>query len=680
MREAPHIFIQARMSSLRQPGKVLVDISGLSTINWVVQRCLKSKLAAGVVILTSDSPADSAIEHEAKAIGIPCFRGSLDDVLGRFVAASDHIQCSGIVRITADCPLVDPEIIDEVIRIYMQNPDFDYVSNVEPPTYPDGLDVEVFSKIVLDQAAQSEIDLASREHVTVYMRKKIEASRRYNVSHTSDLSKVRFTLDTAEDLKHIREIVVQVGTLALSAPWQSFMAAYNFLNSSKTNLNYTLESLNQSESQRAYRRAKTIIPGGTQLLSKRPEMQLPELWPPYYQKAKGCNLWDLDGRCFLDCSLSGIGSVTLGYADEVVDAAVLSAVKNGSMSSLNCIEDLQLADILLDVHKWSDKVRFARSGGEAMAVAVRVARAATSKHKLLVCGYHGWHDWYLAANLSNTEALTGHLLPGLDPGGVPTVLAGSTLTFKYNSSEEFSRLFAEHKDSLAAVIMEPQRNSAPEPGFLEEIRAQTKNANVPLIMDEITAGWRLTHGGAHLIYGIEPDLAVFAKGMSNGFPMAAILGTAAIMDSLQSSFVSSTYWTERVGPVAAIATISELGRQDAAKRMTEFGQKLKLLWADVCSTYDVPVKIGGLDAIPSLTFDHAQALELKTLFTQKMLEKGILASGSFYINLEHTKINLKHYYDSFEMVMNDLGKSIKADNISGQIFGPLAHTGFSRLT
>ena len=217
--------------------------------------------------------------------------------------------------------------------------------------------------------------------------------------------------------------------------------------------------------QELYKRAKQLIPGGTQLLSKRPEMFLPEQWPSYYSKATGIEVWDLDGRRYLDMCYNGIGACILGAADPDVDAAVKDTIARGNMSTLNCPEEVELAELLCELHPWADRVRYARSGGEAMAVAARIARAATGREIVAFCGYHGWHDWYLAANLADEKSLDGHLLPGLEPAGVPRGLQGTALPFQYNRLDDLASLIQKNNVILAADVMEPIRSQEPDPAL-----------------------------------------------------------------------------------------------------------------------------------------------------------------------------------------------------------------------
>ncbi|MBT6227381.1 MAG: aminotransferase class III-fold pyridoxal phosphate-dependent enzyme, partial [Candidatus Scalindua sp.] len=325
-------------------------------------------------------------------------------------------------------------------------------------------------------------------------------------------------------------------------------------------------------------RAKTRIPGMTQLLSKRPDMFAPGVWPGYYSKAKGVEIWDLDGNRYIDMSIAGIGANILGYADEDVDTAVHEAINAGASSSLNCPEEIELADLLCTIHPWAEKVRYARSGGESMAIAVRIARAFTGKDKVAFCGYHGWHDWYLSANLGTENALGEHLMPGLSPCGVPKGLTGTAFPFRYNRIEELQTIVAKHKNDLAAIIMEPIRSERPESGFLENVRNLASETGAVFIMDEISAGFRMNSGGSHLKFGVFPDIAVFSKALGNGYPIAAIIGKEEVMDAAQNTFISSTMWTERTGLAAALATINKHRSVDAGKHLMQIGTQIQDGW------------------------------------------------------------------------------------------------------
>lgn len=442
------------------------------------------------------------------------------------------------------------------------------------------------------------------------------------------------------------------------------------------------EPQSTSKCQELYRLAKTLIPGGTQLLSKRPEMFAPDQWPGYYREAAGCQVVDLDGRSYLDMSYMGIGACLLGFNDADVTAAVVRRVQSGSMCTLNAPEELELAQLLLTIHPWAQNVRYARTGGEAMAMAVRIARARTDRDLVAFCGYHGWHDWYLAANRTRQtggDALEAHLLPGLAPRGVPSQLAGTALPFAYNNLDQLSDILRIHCDKVAAVVMEPTRHSEPAPGFLAGVKELCHKAGAVLVFDEISIGWRLTLGGAHLRLGVEPDIAVFAKAMGNGHPMAAVVGRADAMQAAQESFISSTYWTESVGPVAALATIRKMQQVDVPAHIAAIGQRFRAGLAEIAARHAVPLKLSGYPAMTYLGFDHPHALALQTLLTVRMLRHGILAGAGFYPSLAHTNQHIDQYLAAADEAFAELADAIRNNDAASRIGGPIRHSGFARL-
>ncbi|MCP4785586.1 MAG: aminotransferase class III-fold pyridoxal phosphate-dependent enzyme [Fuerstiella sp.] len=437
--------------------------------------------------------------------------------------------------------------------------------------------------------------------------------------------------------------------------------------------------------QAVYREAKQIIPGGTQLLSKRPEMFAPEQWPAYYREARGCEVIDIEGRRFIDMSLSGILACLLGFSDPDVNAAVIRRVSLGAMATLQTTDEVDLAKLLLAIHPWADNARFTRAGGETMTVAVRIARAFTGRDKVAICGYHGWHDWYLAANLAasgdeeQADQLTGHLLPGLEPRGVPSGLAGSALTFRYNQLDELDAIIAEHGHELAAVVMEPTRHTDPVPGFLEGVRERCDRVGASLIFDEISIGWRLCLGGAHRQFGVNPDLAVFAKALGNGFPIGAVIGTQETMQAAQTSFISSTFWTEGVGPAAALACVRKLMSIDVPAHLAKIGTLVMEGWGDLGRRHKLPVTLPGRPEAAVLAFDHPDAAALTTLMTAQMLKHGFLAGGAFNATLAHEPRHVAAYLAALDEVFAELATAIAADDVAQRIGGPVKHSGFARL-
>jgi len=429
---------------------------------------------------------------------------------------------------------------------------------------------------------------------------------------------------------------------------------------------------------RLWRKAKRLIPGGTQLLSKRSEMFLPEQWPSYFSRAKGVEVWDLDGRRYIDTYM-GIGACILGYADEDVNEAVKRVIDEGSMCTLNSPEEVELAELLLRLHPWAEMVRYTRTGGEAMAVAVRIARAYSGRDKIAFCGYHGWHDWYLAANLADERALDGHLLPGLKPLGVPRALKGTAIPFHYNRIEELERIV--EANEIGAIVMEPQREHPPEGGFLQKVRKIADEVGAVLIFDEISSGWRMNVGGIHLLHRVDPDIAVFGKAMSNGFTMGAVIGRGEVMDVAQESFISSTYWTERIGPAAAIATIGKLRRCRVPSHVKRVGKKVMKGWGELAEEAGLRMEVAGMPALATFKLDYGEESQaVHTLFTQEMLDRGFLASKNFYTSYSHTDDVVGRYLEAVGEVFRVLARAVEEGRVRKMLRGPVAHAGFKRLT
>ncbi|MDD1651434.1 MAG: aminotransferase class III-fold pyridoxal phosphate-dependent enzyme [Methanomicrobiales archaeon] len=427
-----------------------------------------------------------------------------------------------------------------------------------------------------------------------------------------------------------------------------------------------------------WKKAKTIIPGGSQLLSKRSEIFLPDLWPSYYSRAKGISIWDLDGHRYTDMSIMGVGACILGYADPDVNRAVMGAVRDGSMATLNCPEEVELAELLLSLHPWAGMVRYARSGGEAMAIAVRIARAFSGRDTVAFCGYHGWHDWYLSSNLAEDSNLDGHLLPGLLPLGVPRGIANTAIPFEYNRLDQLEEVVEGH--DIGVIAMEPVRHHLPEPGFLEGVRKIADREDAVLIFDEITSGWRMNVGGVHATLGVPPDLAVYAKGIANGYPMAAVVGRSEVMEKAQESFISSTFWTERVGPVAALATIRKMRRLDVPSHLIRIGTEFARRIGETAGDASLLVHVAGIPPLTSFSFDHPENQVMQTLFTQEMLERDFLASKNFYVALPHTEKEIDRYMDEAAEVFSTIRAGLEKGNLKRLLRGPVAHEGFRRLT
>lgn len=387
-------------------------------------------------------------------------------------------------------------------------------------------------------------------------------------------------------------------------------------------------------------KAQQIIPGGNMLLSKNKNLFSPSFWPTYYKQVKGIKVWDLDGNKFLDFCSNGVGACTLGHSNNAVDNAVKKTINSGVMSTLNTPNEVYLAQKLIEINPWAQMVKFARSGGEANAIAIRIARSHSKREKVAICGYHGWHDWYLAANLENTNTLDDHLLSGLKVGGVPKSLSGSVYPIRYNNFDDLDILY---EQDIGTLKMEVTRNQQPKEGYLERIRDICTSKGIVLIFDECTSGFRETFGGIHAKYNIEPDICMYGKALGNGYAITAVVGKGKIMQDALLSFISSTFWTEAIGPTAALATLSEMENKKTWEILPKTGKKVKDIWERSSQTCELPILTQGIDALPTFQFLSKDPLAYKTFFTEEMLSQGFLASTLFYPTIAHTNNDLKKY-------------------------------------
>lgn len=669
-------IVQARMGSTRFPQKVMQPICSTPMIGLLLERLSKAKLIDRIILATSTDQRNEPLVQYVRALGFDTYQGSEDDVLDRYYQAARIAGANIVVRITGDCPLIDPELVDSVISLFLKN-GVDYATNTNPPSYPDGLDVAVFSFEALEIAWKNAKQPRQREHVTPYIRESSQFVR-INLTNERDYSRERWTVDEPEDLEVIRKI------FKYFSPRRDF-SWLEVITLSERHSEYFTENRHLirnegaqlSTGQKLWKRAKRVIPGGNMLLSKRAEMFLPERWPAYYSKAKGCHVWDLDDHEYIDMSIMGIGTNTLGYGHPEVDEAVRRVIDKGNMSTFNCPEEVYLAERLVELHPWADMVRLARSGGEANAIAIRIARAASGRDKVALCGYHGWHDWYLAANLGDEQSLDGHLLPGLEPKGVPRCLRGSVLPFSYNNFSELETLVREHE--IGVIKMEVSRNMGPEKGFLEDVRQLATDRDIVLIFDECTSGFRQTFGGLHKYYGVEPDMAVFGKALGNGYAISAVVGRREVMEAAQSTFISSTFWTERIGPAAALKTLEVMEREKSWERITETGRDIGRRWLALARKHNLPIQVRGLPALTSFNFMVPDMLKYKTLITQEMLKKGYLATNLIYVCTEHSPEVVDAYFDELDPIFAQIAECESGRSVDDLLEGPVCHAGFKRL-
>lgn len=669
-------IVQARMGSIRLKNKVMLPVKGVPLIETLLARLNRSKLIDKIIVATSIDPSNNSLVDFVNKCGFEVFRGPEEDVLERYYMAAKLYSPERVVRITGDCPLIDPELVDEVLRLHSKQ-EQDYSTNTLPPTYPDGLDIEVFNFHVLEKTYHDAKDKKEREHVTLYMRNSGIFNVK-NLSYSIDLSQKRWTVDQYEDYVTIKNVLEHFhprndfswhDVLALEESHPQF-----FRTNKEVNRNIGVEL---SKGQKLWHRAKRIIPGGNMLLSKHPDQFLPGKWPVYFKRAKGCKVWDLDDRVYLDMCLMGVGTNILGYGHDEVDEAVFNIVQTGNLSTLNCYEEVLLAERLVDLHSWSKMARFARTGGEANAIAVRIARAASGKDNIAICGYHGWHDWYLASNLTDKNSLSNHLLPGLEACGVPTCLKDTIHPFNYNDFDALLNIVK--TKNIGVIKMEVERNQPPKNDFLKRVRALASQHGIVLIFDECTSGFRGALGGLHKVYEVEPDIAVFGKTLGNGYAITAVIGREEVMEATSSSFISSTFWTERVGPAAALKTLEVMEKEKSYVTVTEIGKEVRKKCHALANKYELEICASGIPALLTYTFKSQNHLSYKTLITQEMLKEGFLASTSIYICTQHTPDVVKSYFEALEKVFALIKECEEGRDVESLLEVPVCDSGFKRM-
>ncbi len=646
------VIVQARYSSTRFPGKIIKKINNTTLLEILIKRLLRSKKINSIIIACTKNKLDDEIINVCKKYNVKIFRGSENDVRSRYLKASKKYKVQNIVRITSDCPLIDHKLMDALIdKFFLGN--YEYLSNTIKPTYPDGMDIEIFKSELINLSKYSKISNLDKEHVTPSFRNK-KKYKIYNFESKKDYSNLRLTVDTEEDFLFLENLLKKFN--------YDFMTPLKkILNFSHKNKNFfkknNLEKRNLGMKlnlgQKYWIRANNIIPGGTMLFSKNPDLHLPQLWPAYFSRAKGINIWDLENKNYKDIFLMGVGTNTLGYSYLPIENKIKQNLFKSNMSSLNSIEEILLAEKLIDMHKWAEKVKFTRSGGEANAVAIRIARAYSKKTNIAICGYHGWHDWYLSTNLSNKKNLDNHLIKNLSINGVPKNLKNTVFPFEYNNYQQLKKLVEDK--NIGIIKMEVERNDVPKNNFLKKIRELCNKKNIILIFDECTSGFRESFGGLHLNYNVNPDILILGKALGNGYAINAILGNKDIMNASNKTFISSTFWTERMGPIAALETLKQMEKIKSWELISNIGKNIKKNWLKISKNNGLKIKVQGLDALPNFIFNSKNHNAYKSYISQEMVKKRILASNTVYTCISHGNKDLRNYFD----ILNNIFKNIK---------------------
>ena len=667
-------IIQSRMGSSRLPGKTLADLNGKPMLERFIERVRASRRVREVIIATTNEPRDDVLAEFARERGLRVYRGSERDVLDRFYQAAKQYGVETIVRVTPDCPLIDPGVIDAVVEKHRSG-DYDYTSNTVRHTFPDGLDVEVFSFAALERAWKEASQATEREHVTPYL-KRPERFKLGSLESSEDLSACKWSVDTDRDLAFAREVYSRLSSNGRIFPWNEILelvrkepalAAIN--QESIVNEGYYKSLLNNPPVELKARslrrgaawqeRAKKVIPGGSQTLSKGPTQFVQGVAPGFLTRGQGAHVWDADGNEYIDYAM-GLGPMILGYNHPAVNEAVERQLKEGSVFSLPHPLEVELAEQLAEIIPCAEMTRFGKNGSDVTSGAVRLARAVTGRDLVVCCGYHGWQDWFIGTTTRNL--------------GVPETVRTLTRPFEYNNLDSLRKIFRENPGRVACVILEPVGVLSPEKGFLEEVQELARREGALLIFDEMLTGFRLAVGGAQQYFGVTPDLACFGKAMANGLPLSALVGRRQLMEQMERVFFSFTFGGETLSLAAALATVKELRAQPVILHLWDKGKQLQ-------DGFNVLARILGVEknaacvGLPPRTWmrftDQAgkESLALKSLFQQECCKRGVLFTSVHNMSWAHGQAEVDHTLEVYRDALRILAEAVKQKDVEKRLEG-----------
>ncbi len=681
-------IVQARMSSSRFRGKMLAGVGPALTplAVWVMGRAAAIPRVDGVVLATSTDPGDDALAQAVAASGHAVFRGSLDDVLARFLGAAEYQGAEAAVRLTGDCPLLDPDVVGQVVARFRAG-GLAYASNVSPPSFPDGLDCEVVSIAALRDAAREATERHEREHVTPFVRERPGRFPAWNLLHSgADLSDLHWSVDRAEDLAVVNAVIAATGSAdprladlerviaeqpELIARSRSHRANEGAIRTFATAMEARAPRFPIAESERLWALAKDLIPAGTQTLSKGPTQWVRGFAPKYLARGMGSHVWDVDGNEFIDYPM-GLGPITLGHGHPAVVEAVTRTVRDGTAFSLMHPLEITLAEKIRQIvpcAQGDGGVRFGKNGSDATSACIRAARAKTGRTFIARHGYHGWQDWSIEATY------------GMRAKGVPAEVMALTTTFPYNDLAALEALLASKPH--AAVIMEPVNLTRPKPGYLEGVRELATRCGAVLIFDEVITGFRYARGGAQEYFGVTPDLCAMGKGCANGLPMAIVCGKREFMVPFEEIFFSFTFGGETLGLAATLATIEVMERENYWDHVWRQGARLQDGFNTLATEFalDAFARCQGLPPWTIVTMvDHGRwtGLQLKSLFQQEMLRRGILFSGSQFLSLAHSDTDIARTLAAYRESMRVLRVAIDLHAVDALTLGECNEVIFRR--
>ncbi len=649
------ILIQSRLTSSRLPSKALLKIGNKTIIDIINKRLEGVKGIDKIINVIPDTIKNKKLKDYLNSKNLNVFIGSENNVLDRFYKAAEKVKADNIIRITGDCPFLDKNLIQKMLKLFLSRK-YDYLSNTIKRTFPDGLDVEIFKFSLLEKTWKKAKNNFDKEHVTPLMLK-LPNIKKFNYENKKNLSSIRLTLDNSEDYQTFRKIYKKFN-FNFKINWNIVTKFYSKNFKVITNRNLLGDDMTSTKTKKMWIKATKVIPEGNLMISKNPNLFGEKKWPSHFLKSKGCFIWDLDKIKYTDCSLMGVGTNILGYSNTKINSKVLEVIRDGNISSLNSFEEVKLAEKLLSFNKWAGKVLFARTGADANAISVRLARLYSGKDKIAICGYHGWHDWFLSSSKANEKKIREKFLPYYSNLGIPKGSLNSVVHFEYNDISSLENILASDKN-IGAIKMEVLRNEYPKNNFLQKVKKLSEKYNKVLIFDECTTGFRENLGGIYKKFNVIPDILILGKAMGNGYPITCVIGVEEIMKLKNKSFISSTFWTDRIGPTAALETINIMEKEKTWKKITKTGKKVKKFWQSISNKYKLPISTKGIPALVNYSFDNNKYnLMYRSYLINYLLKKNFLSGNIFYSSTAHTDLILKKYFELLEEGFFNLRKSI----------------------
>lgn len=662
-------MIQARMSSSRFPGKVLKTLGDKKVLQHVYDAAMQVAGVDKSVVITSQQKEDDQIEIWCLQNNIECFRGDLNDVLKRFYDASLEYKAETIIRLTADCPLLDPQVVSQLLLLFKFS-GADYCSNVVPPSWPDGLDAEVFSQKALEKAYHEATLPADREHVTRYIhRNRSIFSIRNMPCPLGNLSHYRWTLDTEDDFEFLNTLLSAAGgarsfsdmlTLIEKNPELIKISQHQNIARVQTSSS-TVPERSFQRSEQILARAEKTIPLGSQTFSKSRMNCAPGHAPLFASHGLGGRIWDIDGNEYVDMVM-GLLPTSLGYCDPDVDMAIRTQLDNGITLSLATELEYKVAEKIIELVPSAEKVRFGKNGSDATSAAIRLSRAYTGRDRLIVCGYHGWQDWYIAST-------TRHK-------GIPAAIRELTHKVDYNDLQQVEDLLKAHPNEFAALIMEPMNVAEPHANYLQGLKSLLEAHGTILVFDEVITGFRYAKGGAQEYFGITPDLTALGKGMANGMPLSAITGRADIMNEMDNIFFSGTFGGEALSLAASLAVIEKIETYPVIETLWDNGHAIKIGVEKLLHEYELSqtVKFCGLAPWQLLQFssyDNISSAAIKTFVVHELFKCGVFTLGSYNVCYAHSQRDIETLINAHDIVFAKLKHHLSCGDLEEQMDYPV---------